>query len=365
MALPAISTYSPPGPYSGYIPGYDPSANARLLVEYARNPKKFQLNQYITIQPVTKAKGLYPKFLPSDQIRLPFADGSDKLWSDGTPSGATTNFPQGQRFTNLSYEAMRYKEEGHIGWITRDQSDFDWIKIEQNRLASIMMTLRTVIALTAAVLSTNYPTNHVSTASAFSGGGFWSSGTINSPYIKVALDNIKDRILLDSNALVEATDLRLVIAPTLASTMSRAQEIRAYLSNQSNALAVLQGSDPKAGTDWSLPNPLYGFVPIIERSPKVTTKPSDLAGDGTDGTAVYCMDTNTALVVARPGGLVSESGGMSYSTVHLVELKGNAFRVFVQDLGELHKLVYIRVEDFFTVIVPAPETGFVVTNCVS
>ena len=362
MAVPAISTYSPVGPYSGFIPGYDPSANARLLVEYARDIKKFQVNQYVTIQPVSKAKGLYPKFLPSDQIRLTIENGDDTVWPDGIPSGSLTNFPQGQRFTNLEYEAVRRMKEGHIGYIARDQSDFDWIKIEQNKLASQMMTLRTVKVLAAALNTANYPTNHTSTATAL-GGGLWTAGTVNSPYIKKSLDEIRDRILLDSNAVVGIEDLRLVISPTLAAGMSRSQEIRTYLSNTAVSLAVLKGTDPDQKLDYSLPNPLYGFTVVVERSPKVVGKPNILATDGTDGTAVYCMDSTKALVVARPGGLVSESGGMSYSTIHVVELKGNGFKVFMLDKGDEHKLVYIRVEDYYDVIVPAPETGYVLTGC--
>ena len=50
------------------------------------------------------------------------------------------------------------------------------------------------------------------------------------------------------------------------------------------------------------------------------------------------------------------------STIQLLELKGQAFKVFIKDLGEQEQYTYVRVEDFFLPIVAAPETGFVITN---
>ena len=362
MAVPAASSFSPIGPQGGFIPGYDPDARARLIVNYARNPKDFTLNRWVHIHPVTKIKGIYPKILAQDAIRVPHADMSDLIWPDGVPAPVGTSHVQGTRLTNITYELVRYKKDVNVGHIARDQSEFDLIKLEQNRLASVMMTARTIMCLTAALDTANYPTDHTGTATAI-GGGLWTAGTLNSPYIKQSLDTIRDRVLLDTNAKVEILDLQLVLSPTLAAGMARSQEIRVYLAQQGNSLGVIKGDSPDAKDNWTLPNPLYGFNVVIERTPKVTTKPTANATGSTDGTPVYCMDAAKALIVSRPGKLVSDDGGINFSTIHLLEMKGEAFKTFMKDTGDQDKLTYIRLEDFFTVIVPAPESGYVVTGC--
>ena len=82
---------------------------------------------------------------------------------------------------------------------------------------------------------------------------------------------------------------------------------------------------------------------------------------GREAKALY--DVKPDEIPGKPGSIIRiwplEGGGAG------VVGKGNAFRVYVEDLGEREKRVYIRVEDFYTVIVPAPETGFIVTNCTS
>lgn len=363
MAIPAVTAFSTGNARNVFIPGYDPSSQARIIIDYVLNPKKFSLNNWVHVHPVTKIVGVYPKILAQDAIRVPFDDGSDAIWTDGTPSSAGVRHDGGVRRTNITYELERFRREGNVGHIQRDQSDFDEIKLEQNQLTSIQMTFRTIAAIKEALTTGNYPTNHTATATAL-GGNTLDQGTINNPIIKKCLDAIRDRIFLDTNGMVELDDLNLILSPTLASTLSRSQEIRAYLAQQGRSYEVIKGETPDAKNSWSLPNPLYGFRPVIEKTPKVTTKRNQLASGSMDGTPEYCMPGDQILIAARPGSLVSEDGAANFSTVHILELKGQAFKVFMKDYGDEHKLTYIRVEDFFKVIIPAPESGYILTGCV-
>lgn len=364
MALPAASTFSPSRGTNVFIPGYDGSARARLIVAYGLNTKDFPFNNYTTIQTMTKPIGFYRKVLASDFVRVPYKDGRQGFWADGQPSGALTQRKQGPRSTNIQYEMLRTIEEGNVGWQTQENSEFDELKLLQNMLASIAMTKRAIMIQQQALNAANYDASHVAQA-ANVGGGFWSMGTIGQPFIKQSLDNIRDVILKDSIGRVKINDLRLVLTPTLASAMSRSGEIRAYMAQQANAIRVIKGEDPDAKEDWSLPNPLYGFEICIESSVVVSTLPTDNATTADDGVKSYVMDTNKALVVARPGSLVSEVGGENFSTIHMLVKKGHDFKVFTEDMGEREQYTYTRVEDYFTVVVPAPETGFIVTNCTS
>lgn len=364
MAVPAASTFQPIGPYNVFIPGYDGEARARLLVEYTLNPKKFAMNKYVTIQPITLPVGFYAKVLASDYVRVPYADGRDARWADGQPSGALTNRDQGPRQTNIQYELLRVKRERNVGWLTQQFSPFDELKKTQNMLTSISMTYRAINVVNVALNTASYDASHVSTATAL-GGGFWSQGTPSNPIIKTSLDNIRDRIIQDSIGMVKLKDLQLVLSPTAASAMSRTQEIRVYLMQQAGALDVLEGKNPDSDEGWSMPAYYNGFKIVIESSVYTNTLVTDNSSTATDGVLQYVMPVNSAFVAARPGSLVSEDGGMNFSTIHLLELKGEAFKVFMKDMGEQEKYTYIRVEDFFLPIVAAPETGYVITNLFS
>lgn len=362
MAVPAASTFSPFGPRNVFIPGYDTNAQAKLIIEYGRNPKEFDLNKYVTVTPVTLPIGYYPKFMPSDYVRVPFTDGSDVLHVDGAPSGAYTKNYQGLRFTNIKYTLSQYWAEQVLGYQVIDFSPFDVKQMTQIMLMSQQMTRRTAYTLGVALDTNNYASNHTGTATAL-GGGLWTAGTLAAPYIEKTLSKVRDRILLDTSKKVKLKDLRLVINPTLASSMAASEEIRTYLAQNTGSFGVLQGKDPDAGDNWMLPNPLYGFELVIESSPIVSTLPTDNATTPDDGTPAYAMSSTKALIVARPGGLVSEAGGINFSTLHVLEQKDYAFKVFMEDLGEREQRVYIRVEDYFQTIVASPESGFVVTGC--
>jgi hypothetical protein len=362
---PQAVSYSPIAPYNVFIPGYDGEARARLLVEYTLNPKKFALNEYVTILPVTLPAGYYRKVMPTDYVRVPYSDGRNMRWVDGQPSGALYNREQSRRFTNIPYELLRVKQDRNIGWLTQQFSPYDELKGTQNMLASIMMTFRAVQCVNTALNTSFYDaTRHVATASAL-GGGFWSQGTPAQPYFKTALDNIRDVIMQDSIGMVDVDYLRIVLSPTAASAISRSQEIRVFLSEQAGSLDVLTGDKPDALKTWSLPKKYNGFDICVEKAVYVPTLITDNATTALDGTPQYVMPYNSAFVCARPGSLVSEDGGVNFSTIQLLELKGQAFKVFMKDLGEQEQYTYVRVEDFFLPIVAAPETGFVITNLFS
>jgi len=361
MAVPAASTFQPIGPRNVFIPSYDGDARARLLVEYVLNPKAFALNRYVTIQPLNLPVGFYAKVLASDYVRVPYSAGQDAQWADGQPSGALTNRDQGPRITNIQYELYRTKRERNVGWLTQQFSPFDTLKETQNMLAGIAMTYRALNVMTVATTSANYDSTHVKTATQW-GGGFLNSGTPSNPIIKTALDNIRDRIVQDSINSVKLKDLRWVMSPTAASALSRSQEIRVYLMQQANSIKVLTGEDPDSDDNWSMPAKYNGFEIIVDPAVYTNTLVTDNSTTATDGDLQYVWPNNTSWIGARPGALVSESGGMNFSTVHLLEMKGQAFKVFMEDMGEREKYTYTRVEDFFQPIVAAPETGALITN---
>jgi hypothetical protein len=367
MAVPVMNTFSAVGARSVTPIGIDDQL--KLLVNYARNQNDFAVNQYCTVSTVNRIQGIYPKFFAPDQIRNGTSDGTDNIWEDGTPIDLTKIKANMTRRTHIRYDLVRYKKEDTIGYLTIDQSEYDERRLRLNDLSSQMMTLRTLLVLNQAMTSTNYPTAHVATATAWGNltssgnGGFWNAGTVNNPTIGYALAAARNQIYLATNGKVKQKDLRLVLTPVDAGKMATSQEIRAYLAQQSKSLNVLKGEDPNANEDWMLPNPLYGFQVIIEGTPSVVGVQKQATADTqTYAMASFATGTGTAFIAARPGGVDAGIAGAQFSTIHILEKSGEAMQPYVEDLGERQKLHYCRVSDMIVPLVPAPESGALITN---
>lgn len=356
MALP--SAWSAPGANTGYLPGFDESAN--LIVGYSRNEKDFAINQYSTICTVDKWIGAWLKFDPKDAARITQADGKNFLFPDGTPRPVGTNNHTNSRLSWMTYELNRYSIPGSVGYVAVSQAAYDVKKKILDDLATKAMTQKTQIGLTTLTTTSEFASSHVATATSW-GGGFWSAGTVANPIIGLSLQKIRNQILKDTNGKVKPEDLVLIVNPDLAYTMSLSQEIRAYLSNQAGSLDVLTGKSPSMNTTWGLPSPLYGFKVVVEGSTIVSAQ-QDV--DPSNDTAAFILGSNTAIVVARPGGVSGEAGGSSYSTLVCLQDKECEMQVEIFDKPE-HKLYDFYVADAYKYIVPAPETGALITNCLS
>lgn len=363
MSVPAMTDYAAVGSRSVSPITFDDQL--KLLINYARNPAEYAINQYLTISTVGKIQGIYPKFFAPDQIRLNSQTGDDMIWEDGTPIDLAKVAAGKSRRTHVKYFLTRYKREDTIGYHTIEQSEYDERRLRLNDLTNQLMTLRTLNALTAIFDTTNnWPAASVKTATAWGNvvgtGGTWDTGTTTAPYVKLGLTGIRSRVHLATNGKVKLKDLILGLDPLTAGKIASSQEIHTYLAQQSRSLAVLKGEDPDSNEDWMLPNPMYGFKVIIEATPAVIGNQSD-----TEDAQVYAMNqiaTKSAFVVARPGGIDSGMGGAKFSTVHLLEKSGEAMQPYVEDMGERQKLHYCRVSDMYVVLVAAPESGAIITS---
>lgn len=362
MAVPLMTDYASVGSRSVSPVSFDDQL--KLLINFARNPAEYAINQYITISTVKKIQGIYPKFFAPDQIRLPSQTGDDMIWEDGTPIDLAKVAAGKSRRTHIKYFLTRYKREDTIGYHTIDQSEYDERRIRLNDLTNQLMTLRTLNALTQIMSSGNWPTANNNTATAWGNfvgtGGQWDQGTTTSPFVKLGLTGIRSQIVLGTNGKVKLKDLLVVFDPLTAGKIAASQEIHTYLAQQSRSLLVLKGEDPDSNEDWMLPNPMYGYKVIIEATPAVIGPISSV-----QDAQVYAMTqiaTKTAFVVARPGGIDSGMGGAQFSTVHLLEKSGEAMQPYVEDMGERQKLHYCRVSDMYVVLLPAPESGALITS---
>lgn len=357
MPNPAFSTYSHPSANNVYLPNVDETL--RLLVSYARDPKEFAINNYVTVSPISKPIGYYPKVFAGDDVRVPNNALNDALWADGTRRLKSSNEYNTPRHTFDTYTAIRYSWGTTVGFETIEYADgWDVKQKARNTLASRAMTARTKVIIDAIFDTTNnYPSNHVSTVSAL-GGDFWGAGTINNPVIKNTLRRVRDRVVLDTNGKVTLKDLVLVMNPTTAGAIASSQEIHAYLAQQANSLDVISGDNPSIGSNWGLPANLYGFKVLVDSSNIVSAKES-IRQD----TPSYLFPDNRIAVLARPGGIVSE-GGINFSTVHVLEMKGYSMNI-EESSDQFNRLFDINITDYFTPLVAAPESGFILNNVLS
>lgn len=356
MAPPAFSTYSHPSANNVYLPNVDETL--RLLVSYVRDPKEFAVNDYVTVSPISKPIGYYPRVFAGDNVRVRNSAITDALWAEGTRRLQSSGEYNTPRHTFDTYTAVRYQFNATLGHETIDYADWDIKTLTRNNLASMAMTARTNLIVTTLFTTSLYPSNHVSTATAL-GGDFWSNGTINNPVIKNTLRKIRERINLDTNAKVSVGDLKIVMNPKTAGSIAQSQEIHSYLAQQVNSLDVLTGDKPSIGSNWGLPNKLYGFDVVVDAANVVLGKESGLSQD----TPQYIVPDNQLVVVARPGSLVS-SGAANFSTCHVLEVKNSAMLI-EENSDSFNRLLDIFLTDYYVPIVPAPESGYILTNLFS
>jgi hypothetical protein len=331
-----------------FVPQFD--ASGQLVVAFSRNPKDFPLNQYVTITPVKKGQGYFLKITPEQAARILNTDLSENVWHDGNDA---PNMSWGnESFQFVKYETERYAYGFRMGWKTTEQADWKIVASHAAISAQRAMTGRAYVAITTLTTTSNYSASHFGTATSV-GGGKWNAGTVAAPYIKKTILAALKVINQDTLGVVGPRDIILVVNPTLASAMTSSQEIQSLLSNSPFAMEVLKGDEIKAGR-WGLPPFLYGVQVVVDDTVVITS--AKLATESIG----YALADTTALLVARPGGITSPEGSVSFSTGHFFVYE--EMSVETRDDPDNRRTTG-RVIDDWNFSIVAPSSGFVVTSC--
>lgn len=343
--------YSVPGGFNTYIPSFD--ATGQLVAAYSRNPKDFALNKYSTLTSVKKSSGYYMRITAEMAARVLNSDLSDFIWPDGNdqPTGEWGK----ESFSWFSFSTQRFVYPFRIGYKANEQADWKVLAAHAAFSAQQAMTARSLRAYTVLTTTSNYDSSHVSAATAL-GGGFWSAGTGANPIIKKSLNLMAQRIALDTVGAVKPKDLAVVIDPVIADAMGRSQEMHDFLKGSYWAEAQVRGDRESQNGFWGLPDQVYGYPVIIEDAVRVTSR------KGATRAASYIPAGNTAVMIARPGGLTSVAGGPSFSTLH--QFVYEDMTVEQKDDPD-NRRISGRVVDDFDVQVVAPASGYVLTNVLS
>lgn len=330
-----------PGGYNTFVPSFD--TTGKLVVAYSRNPKDFAINKWLTLIPVKRSVGYYLKLTAENAARILSSNVSDFLWADGndTPSGEYNT----ESFEFKSFTTIRYAFPFRLGHKAIQQADW---KVEAQHAAMAAqqaMTGRTINAAQLVLASANWAASHVAATGTALAGAALNTGTATNQILKKALNAIGKKIQKDTLGVVRPKDLCVVLNPDLADALSRSAEIASYLVSSPFALAQVRGDSPSQNGLWGLPDALYGFPIVVEDAVQVAQR------KGATAAPAYLFSTssspNPLVVVARPGGLVSE-GSSAFSTV--VQFLFEEMTVETKDDPDNRRTKGRVVEDYATVL---------------
>lgn len=307
-----MTTHQMPSASNVFVRSHD--ASGKMVIDFARNPKKFAVNNYVQMVPVTKMAGYYLRMTIEEAGRIVDADLKNFDWPDGAAS------PEGlDALEAFGFEQYRTKRRAYpftLGDLTIDQADWNILAQHGSIKARQAMTARTQLAVTCFTTTANYDSSHVLDVTAISGNtGNWAQSTTGRQDIKRSLQTAAELILDDTLAAIELEDLQVVISSSLASTLTQTQEIVDYIKGSPESLAQVKGELPGRNVMYGLPNKLYGFELIVEATRKVTNK------KGATRAVSPVLPKATPFMCARPGGLVGVADAPNFSTVVIFELE--------------------------------------------
>lgn len=339
-----------PGAYNVFIRDHD--ASNRMVIDYARNINKFAVNQYCQIVPVKKVAGYYLEMTVEEAGRIVYDDLRNFVWYDGTTA---PDFNDGtESFRWQPFRTERYAYGFNLGDLTIDQATWNILAQNASIKSRQAMTARTQLCITAATNTANYDASHVLDVTTISGNtGNLVQSTTARQDIKRTFQTAAELILDDTLAAVDLDDLIVVINSALAAELSQTQEIVDYIKGSPEALAQVRGEMTGRNTMYGLPDKIYGFPIVVEKTRKITTR----KGVATSRTQV--LPKATPFMVARPGGLLGVADAPNFSTIVVFTVE----EMTVETLRDKNNRRTVgRVVENLVPVVAAPASGVLFQN---
>lgn len=330
----------------------DHDATNKMVIDFARNVNKFAVNKYCQIVPVKKVAGFYLVMTVEEAGRIQHTDLRNFVWPDGQPAPEFNDGQESHEF--LAYETKRYAYGFNLGDLTIDQASWNILAGHSSIKSRQAMTARTQLAITALTTTGNYAADHVLDVTAISGNtGTLVQSTTARQDIKRTLTTAAEKILDDTLAAVELDDLMVVINSSLAGKLSQCQEIVDHIKGSPDALAQVRGELPNGNAMYGLPEKLYGFPIVVEKTRKVTTK------KGVTTSRSQILAEATPFMCARPGGLVGVADAPNFSTGVIFALE----EMSVETLRDTNnRRTTGRVVENLVAKVVAPASGVMFQN---
>lgn len=345
--MPAVN----PSALNTYIPDHE--ASGKLVVDYARDPKKFAVTKYAQIVPAKKMMGYYLAMTVEEAGRIVDTNLDNFVWPDGNAAPEFNNETESHNF--LPFLTRRYAFGFNLGSLTVDQASWDVVAQHGRIKAQQAMTGRTQKVLNAALTEANHLATHVLTVSGISGNtGTWAQSTTARQDIKRSLQTAMELILDDTLGGVTQEDMILVINSALAAKLTQTQEIVDYIKGSPQALAQVRGELEGGNVMYGLPDKLYGFNLVVEATRKVTTR------KGATTARSQILPTANALLLSRPGGLIGIENAPSFSSIQV--FAHTEMQVEKKDDTD-NKRVVSRIIENYDVKLVAPAASVLFKAC--
>ena len=185
-------------PSEGNVFIRDHAASGQLIIDFARNPRDFAVNRYVTIVPVKKTQGLYLQMTIEEAGRIQQTDLANFVWADGQPAAEGNDGLES--FAWLTFKTIRYNVPVLLGDKMVDQADWNMVAQYSSIKARQAMTARTMLAVGALTNTNNYSSTHVlDVVNTVAGNsGSWAESTSVRQDIKRSLNVGAELILKDT-----------------------------------------------------------------------------------------------------------------------------------------------------------------------
>lgn len=342
-----------PSGQNTYIPDHE--GGGRLVVDFSRNPNKFALAEYCQIVKPKNTIGYYMEMTVEEAGRVINGDLAEFAWPDG--ADAPRSFDGTESFQWKEFRCDRFAYDYVLGDLSVDQASWD-IKGSHARIkAQQAMTARTMKVVDLIQTAGNWSASHTAAVSAISGNtGNWAASTTARQDIKRSLNHAANVILKDTLGAIDVNDLMVGMSPETAKAIAETQEIVDHIKGSPDALAQIRGELPGRNAIFGLPDKLYGFPVLIEKTVRVSTRKG-----ASSTTKDYVCDSAKPFMVARPGGIEGVANAPNFSTVVLFMYE----EMTVEDKHDPdNRRTVGRVVENFAAKLVAPVSGFLFTSAI-
>jgi hypothetical protein len=343
-------TPSFPSSTNVFVPSHE--ASNRMIVNFSRNPKKFDVNKYAQIVPVTQVQGYYLNMTVEMAGRILNGNLADFVFPDNIP--AQFGYANSESFEWLNFFCTRYQFPVPLGHRTLQNASWDIAAMHEGIMAQLAMTARTQLVVGVATNTGNYSAGNILTPGA--GGnipnttGSWNDSTSVRMDIYKSLMYGLQVVLLNTLSAVNEDEFILVISPNMAEGIRACQEFIDIIKQSPDALAVLRGEIPGRRTLFGLPDNLYGIPLVVEKTVETITQ------KGVSTVKQFVMPDATPFLVARPGGLEGTYGGPSFASLSIFCAEEMSVERVSDTWDRMDKL---RVVEDYSVNMTAPAASII------
>tara|TARA_R110002012_G_scaffold196616_3_gene365090 strand:- start:4 stop:1026 length:1023 start_codon:yes stop_codon:yes gene_type:complete len=334
-----------PGGSNTFVPTFS-EATGQIQVEFTRSPNSFPITQYCKLIPVSKSTGYYLSLDTAEASRI--VSNNDYVWRDGNDA------PEGNQVDHdfTSFTTDRFANTFTLGHRSVRNADWDIVAAHARVAASKAMRLRTKRAAEVLLTSGNWGSASTGTCSAIGGGKLDASGASDF-FIQKAFNGVVEKILDNTGEAVSPRDIVAIMGTNTAHQICQSAEYHTYFNGSPFAANFVRGAGEF--DEYALLSNFFGIGGIVvDTTSRITTR------KGATETRASMFEDDIVFV-SRPGGLMGTEGVPDFSTISCMAYED----MTVETMDDTwNRRTRGRVVDDSAIVLTAPLSGFLLTDCV-